>query len=66
MRSSYSQSSVSDDPDSPALKIFQPLLHRPWDVIDVRSLMHRFRASADDVQWALKWLELNILPAAQL
>ena len=66
MQNSYTQSSTSDEPDSPAEKIRRHLLARPYDVIDLRGLMRRFRASADDVQWALKWLELNILPAAQL
>jgi len=41
----------------PAERIAQHLLRKPSDLIDSRRLMRLFRASVDDFQRALTWLE---------
>jgi len=47
----------SDSPSEPTQRLIQHLSHQPHDLIDVRTLMIRFQASAEDVQKALQHLE---------
>jgi len=58
-------SSTTLEVADPAEKIFQHLLHRPSDLLDSRRLIRRFRASADDMQRALKrFSDIKQSPAA--
>ena len=47
----------SDSPSEPTQRLIRHLRHQPHDLIDVRALMVRFQASAEDVQKALQHLE---------
>ena len=47
----------SDSPSEPTQRLIHHLRHQPHDLIDVRTLMMRFGASAKDVQKALQHLE---------
>lgn len=47
----------SDNPSEPTQRLIQHLRRQPHDLIDVRALMMRFQASAEDVQKALQHLE---------
>jgi len=47
----------SDSPSEPTQRLILHRSHQPHDLIDVRTLMTRFQASAEDVQKALQHLE---------
>ena len=51
------QIDCSDSPSEPTQRLIYHLRHQPHDLIDVRALMMRFQASAEDVQKALQHLE---------
>ncbi|MGH7963913.1 MAG: hypothetical protein ACRERD_19155 [Candidatus Binatia bacterium] len=49
--------SLTVEAADPAERIFQHLLRKPSDLVDSRQMIRRFRASAEDVQRALKQFE---------
>jgi hypothetical protein len=47
----------SDSPSEPTQRLILHLSHQPHDLIDIRTLMTRFQASAEDAQKALQHFE---------
>ena len=47
-------------PSNPTERLIQHLRRHPYDLIDVRTLMIRFQASAEDFQQALIHLEQQV------
>jgi len=52
-----SQLGIDQELSTPAQQLAFHLLHYPYDLIDVRRLLHRFQASVTDFQQAIWQVE---------